>query len=76
MIYAWGCPERISRSVMIGVNPPGHLLWPDARMVDEVLGHFGEQCAQDAKRLRLYRSDLNAARISWLKSSGSSQAAK
>jgi pimeloyl-ACP methyl ester carboxylesterase len=27
MIYAWRYPQRIHRSVMIGVNPPGNFLW-------------------------------------------------
>ena len=27
MIYAWRHPQSIHRSVMIGVNPPGHFLW-------------------------------------------------
>src|SRR4051794_17077660 len=27
MIYAWRYPRSIHRSVMIGVNPPGHFLW-------------------------------------------------
>ena len=27
MIYAWRYPTSIHRSVMIGVNPPGHFLW-------------------------------------------------
>ena len=27
MIYAWRHPKSIQRSVMIGVNPPGHFLW-------------------------------------------------
>ncbi len=34
MIYAWRFPESIHRSVMIGVNPPGHFLW-DAQLTDE-----------------------------------------
>ena len=27
MIYSWRYPRSIHRSVMIGVNPPGHFLW-------------------------------------------------
>ena len=34
MIYAWRYPKSIHRSVMIGVNPPGHFLW-DPKTTDE-----------------------------------------
>ena len=34
LIYAWRYPQSIHRSVMIGVNPPGHFLW-DAKTTDE-----------------------------------------
>ena len=27
MIYSWRYPSSIHRSVMIGVNPPGHFIW-------------------------------------------------
>jgi pimeloyl-ACP methyl ester carboxylesterase len=33
LIYAWRYPESIRRSVMIGVNPPGHFLY-DAQTID------------------------------------------
>jgi pimeloyl-ACP methyl ester carboxylesterase len=46
MIYAWRYPERIYRSVMIGVNPPGHFLW-DPRTTDEQLEHYAELCSRD-----------------------------
>lgn len=46
MIYAWRYPERIHRSVMIGVNPPGHFLW-DARTTDEQIRRYAALCAQD-----------------------------
>jgi pimeloyl-ACP methyl ester carboxylesterase len=46
MIYAWRHPESILRSVMIGVNPPGHFLYyPE--VTDELIGHYSELCAQD-----------------------------
>ena len=39
MIYAWRYPKSIHRSVMIGVNPPGHFLWDaqDDRRADPSL---------------------------------------
>jgi pimeloyl-ACP methyl ester carboxylesterase len=47
MIYAWRYPERVYRSAMIGVNPPGHFLW-DPRTTDEQIQRHSELCAQDA----------------------------
>jgi pimeloyl-ACP methyl ester carboxylesterase len=46
MIYAWRYPESIHRSVMIGVNPPGHFLW-DTQTFDSQIGHYGELCSED-----------------------------
>jgi pimeloyl-ACP methyl ester carboxylesterase len=46
MIYAWRYPKRIHRSVMIGVNPPGHFLW-DARTTGEQVRRYAALCAQD-----------------------------
>jgi pimeloyl-ACP methyl ester carboxylesterase len=39
MIYAWRYPKRIHRSVMIGVNPPGHFLW-DAQTTGEQIRRY------------------------------------
>jgi uncharacterized membrane protein YdfJ with MMPL/SSD domain/pimeloyl-ACP methyl ester carboxylesterase len=47
MIYAWRYPRSIHRSVMIGVNPPGHFLW-DPNTTDEQIGRYSRLCAQDA----------------------------
>ena len=47
MIYAWRYPESIHRSVMIGVNPPGHFLW-DAKTTDEQIGRYADLCSKDA----------------------------
>ncbi len=47
MIYAWRYPERVHRSVMIGVNPPGNYLW-DARTTGEQIRRYAALCAQDA----------------------------
>ena len=47
MIYAWRYPRSIHRSVMIGVNPPGHFLW-SPQATDEQIGRYSRLCAQDA----------------------------
>lgn len=47
MIYAWRYPQRINRSVMIGVNPPGRFLW-DARTTGEQIRRYAALCAEDA----------------------------
>jgi hypothetical protein len=47
MIYAWRYPQSIHRSVMIGVNPPGHFLW-DAPTIEEQIGRYAELCSRDA----------------------------
>ncbi|MCP4967990.1 MAG: hypothetical protein GY926_22500 [bacterium] len=48
MIYSWRYPESIHRSVMIGVNPPGHFLW-DSATTDEQIRHYADLCSQDEK---------------------------
>lgn len=47
MIYAWRYPQSIHRSVMIGVNPPGHYLW-DSALTDAQMARYAELCAEDA----------------------------
>ncbi|TNB69429.1 alpha/beta fold hydrolase [Arthrobacter sp. BB-1] len=47
MIYAWRYPASIHRSVMIAVNPPGHLLY-DVQMTDELVDRLAAYCAKDA----------------------------
>jgi pimeloyl-ACP methyl ester carboxylesterase len=47
MIYTWRYPRSIHRSVMIGVNPPGHFLW-NAKMTDEQIGRYADLCSKDA----------------------------
>ena len=47
MIYAWRYPKSIHRSVMIGVNPPGHFLW-DPKTTDAQIQRYSRLCAQDA----------------------------
>ena len=45
MIYAWRYPQSIHRSVMVGVNPPGHFLW-DAKTTGQQIGRYAALCAQ------------------------------
>ena len=59
MIYAWRHPARIERSVMIGVNPPGHFLW-DAKTTGEQIDRYAALCARDAS-CRRRTPDLTAA---------------
>jgi pimeloyl-ACP methyl ester carboxylesterase len=46
MIYAWRYPESVHRSVMIGVNPPGHFVW-DEKTFNEQIERYAELCSQD-----------------------------
>ena len=46
-IYAQMVPDSIHRSVMIGVNPPGHFIW-EPEIVDAQLAQYGALCAADA----------------------------
>jgi len=47
MIYAWRYPESIQRSVMVGVNPPGHMFTYDPAVVDQQIEYYAQLCAQD-----------------------------
>jgi len=46
-IYAWMYPESIHRSIMISVNPPGHMVW-EPSVLDEQILYDADLCAQDA----------------------------
>ena len=46
MVYAWRYPESVHRSVMIGVNPPGHFVW-DAKTTDEQFHRYATLCDKD-----------------------------
>ncbi len=46
-IYSWRYPTAIYRSVMIGVNPPGHFLW-NPKTTDEQIRRYARLCAADA----------------------------
>jgi pimeloyl-ACP methyl ester carboxylesterase len=45
IIYSWRYPGSIHRSIMIGVNPPGHFLW-DGRTTDEQIDRYAALCAK------------------------------
>ena len=46
MIYAWRYPNDVERSVMIGVNPPGHFLFSGTE-TDQGIERYSALCAQD-----------------------------
>ncbi len=46
MIYSWRYPRSIHRSVMLGVNPPGHFVW-DEKTTDEQIGRYAALCSKD-----------------------------
>ena len=56
LLYAQHHPERVRRSAMLGVNPPGHFVW-DAATVDRQLGDFAD-LAHSGLRRRTDRSEL------------------
>src|SRR6266508_895295 len=47
LVYSWRYPRSIHRSVLIGVNPPGHFLW-DAKTTSEQIGRYADLCSKDA----------------------------
>ena len=47
MIYAWRHPASVYRSVMIGVNPPGHFVW-DSAATDAQIERYSRLCARDS----------------------------
>jgi len=46
MIYAWRYPTRVDRSVMVGVNPPGHYLFSGTQ-IDQGIQRYSALCAAD-----------------------------
>ncbi len=46
-LYALKHPDRIYRSVMIGVNPPGHMVWEPGR-IDAQLQYYADLWARDS----------------------------
>ena len=59
IIYSWRHPDSIHRSVMLGVNPPGHFLW-DPRTTDEQISRYAALCARDDS-CRTRTDDLTAS---------------
>ena len=59
LIYSWRYPKSIHRSVLIGVNPPGHFVW-DAKTTGEQLRRYAALCAEDPS-CRKRTSDLAAS---------------
>ena len=59
IIYSWRYPDSIHRSVMVGVNPPGHFLcYPGT--TDEQIGRYAALCAKDDS-CRARTADLSAS---------------
>jgi pimeloyl-ACP methyl ester carboxylesterase len=46
MIYSWRYPTSINRSVMIGVNPPGHFVY-NPKTTDEQIRRYAALCSKD-----------------------------
>ena len=46
LIYGWRYPKSIHRSVMLGVNPPGHFLWY-GKDTTELVQRYARACAND-----------------------------
>ena len=43
---SWRYPKNVDRSVLIGVNPPGHFIYNGA-ILDQQIEHYTTLCAQD-----------------------------
>jgi len=64
MIYSWRYARSIHRSVMLGVNPPGHFVW-DEKTTDEQIGRYSELCTRDLS-CRSRTTDLaSSVRLAW-----------
>jgi pimeloyl-ACP methyl ester carboxylesterase len=48
MVYSWRHPAALLRSAMVGVNPPGHMVW-DPALTDEQISRYGRLCAADTR---------------------------
>ncbi|HEY6887491.1 MAG TPA: alpha/beta hydrolase [Solirubrobacter sp.] len=46
MVYAWRHPRSVERSVMIGVNPPGHFVWQPEQTTAQ-LKRYATLCGDD-----------------------------
>jgi len=47
-IYSWMYPDSIFRSVMISVNPPGHMIWEPSVLHEQIV-YDANLCAQDSE---------------------------
>jgi pimeloyl-ACP methyl ester carboxylesterase len=45
-IYSWRYPRNVDRSVLLGVNPPGHFVY-NGTILDQQIEHYSALCAQD-----------------------------
>jgi pimeloyl-ACP methyl ester carboxylesterase len=59
IIYSWRYPDSIHRSILIGVNPPGHFLYYPGT-TDEQIGRYAALCARD-DNCRARTDDLSAS---------------
>lgn len=59
LMYADRYPQHVHRSVLLGVNPPGHFLW-DGSTTDAVLDRWAARCGAD-RSCRDRTSDLVAS---------------
>jgi pimeloyl-ACP methyl ester carboxylesterase len=59
IIYSWRYPDSIHRSVMIGVNPPGHFLYYPGT-TEEQIDRYADLCTQD-EGCRARTNDLAAS---------------
>jgi pimeloyl-ACP methyl ester carboxylesterase len=46
LIYGWRYPQSVHRSVMVGVNPPGHFIWY-GEDISELEQRYARYCEQD-----------------------------
>jgi len=63
LIYGWRYPERVSRSAMLNVNPPGRF-WLDPVLLDKQLRRYAALCASDtycASRTKNLTADIKRA---------------
>ena len=65
MIYAWIHPEKVNRSAMIAVNPPGHFVWEPSDL-DDLIDYDSALCAEDP-RCNSQTTDLGESmrNVSW-----------
>ncbi|NIM18798.1 MAG: alpha/beta fold hydrolase [Candidatus Latescibacteria bacterium] len=60
-LYGVKYPDRVHRSVMIGANPPGRLVW-DPYQADELLRHYGKLWSEDLQASAKCPDLVNAVR--------------